>query len=76
MPRTRQDPHESGGDPPHTTPGADPGETPPAAGLVCRQCGCADSRVVYVVRKAQGFVTRRRECRYCGHRFSTREIIR
>lgn len=42
-------------------------------GLVCRHCGCAHHRVVYLKRLPGGAVLRRRECRHCGRRFSTRE---
>ena len=63
------------------TPGSpgSPGGSGPAArvaekcGLVCRQCGCQHFRVVYLKRLPNGVLMRRRECRYCGRRVSTRE---
>ncbi len=42
-------------------------------GLVCRACGCQHFRVVYLKRLAGGVVMRRRECRHCGKRMTTRE---
>ncbi len=42
-------------------------------GLVCRKCGCQHFRVIYLKRLPQGVVMRRRECRHCGRRVSTRE---
>jgi Zn ribbon nucleic-acid-binding protein len=41
-------------------------------GIRCPKCGCTDLRVVYVERQ-HGFRVRRRECRHCGHRLTTRE---
>jgi len=43
------------------------------AGLVCRACGCQHFRVVYVRPLPNGVVLRRRECRHCGKRMTTRE---
>jgi len=43
-------------------------------GLECPQCGCRHFRVLYV-RPRRGYIVRRRECRYCGHRVVTREQI-
>ena len=42
-------------------------------GLVCRHCGCRHFRVVYTRRAWGGRIMRRRECRYCGKRMTTRE---
>lgn len=42
-------------------------------GLVCRQCGCQHHRVLYLKRLPGGVLLRRRECRNCRRRFSTRE---
>lgn len=42
-------------------------------GLVCRHCGCQHHRVVYLKRLLGGALLRRRECRHCGRRFTTRE---
>ena len=48
-----------------------------AARITCHLCGCHHCEVVYV-RHGQGGVDhstrRRRECRYCGKRFSTLEL--
>lgn len=42
-------------------------------GLVCPRCGCQHFRVVYLKRLPGGVLRRRRECRYCGRRMTTRE---
>jgi transcriptional regulator NrdR family protein len=42
-------------------------------GLVCGRCGCQHLRVVYLKPLPNGMVLRRRECRQCRRRFSTRE---
>lgn len=44
----------------------------PAVGIVCRGCGCADLRVIYV-RHRMAFTFRLRECRHCGKRVQTKE---
>jgi hypothetical protein len=44
----------------------------PALGLVCKGCGCRDYRVLYTDRR-DGYILRRRECRHCGRRVTTRE---
>ena len=41
-------------------------------GLVCRDCGCRHFHVVET-RQARGMILRRRECRHCGRRVTTRE---
>ena len=41
-------------------------------GLECRKCGCHYSRVIYTEPR-NGYILRRRECRHCGWRLSTRE---
>ena len=48
---------------------------PPAAvaGLVCSKCGCADWHTLSTRRRPGGFIIRRRACRHCGHRVTTRE---
>jgi len=43
------------------------------AGLVCRACGCQHFLVVYLKRLPNGVLMRRRECRHCGKRITTRE---
>ena len=44
-------------------------ETP---GLTCRTCGCRHFIVVYT-RPIPGGILRRRQCRNCGRRITTRE---
>ena len=39
----------------------------------CRKCGCAHSHVRNTKVRGGGRVVRYRECRYCGHRFTTEE---
>lgn len=43
--------------------------------LECRRCGCRDLRVVYTELGANGTRRRRRECRHCGARYTTVEVI-
>ena len=45
-------------------------------GLVCRACGCQHFTVVYLRRPAPGVIVRRRECRNCSRRMTTREAER
>jgi len=40
----------------------------------CRICGCTHSFTIYTRVRAGGRVARRRECRHCGHRFTTIEV--
>jgi transcriptional regulator NrdR family protein len=47
-------------------------EAPRAEGIPCRGCGCTHHHVVYV-RRLEGRVMRRRECRNCGRRMITYE---
>lgn len=49
-------------------PGVEPGK-----GLVCRQCGCRDFRVIYTRPGAGNRNVRRRACRHCGLRVTTSE---
>jgi len=42
-------------------------------GLVCKACGCQHFRVIYLKRLHGGVLMRRRECRNCGRRVTTRE---
>jgi len=44
-------------------------------GLECRSCGCKHFRVVYTRPYRGGSVVRRRECRHCGRRITTRERV-
>ena len=46
----------------------------PQQGLQCRKCECRHFLVVYT-RPMDGWINRRRECRNCGWRTSTREQI-
>jgi hypothetical protein len=48
------------------------GGTTDAKGLRCRECGCSDFRTINT-RLTAGGVLRRRLCRHCGRRMSTRE---
>jgi hypothetical protein len=45
-----------------------------AAGLVCPRCHCRDFHVIYT-RRQENSVMRRRECRHCGRRVTTREKV-
>lgn len=42
-------------------------------GLECRWCGCKHFRVIYTRPCRGGQLSRRRECRHCGRRMTTRE---
>lgn len=42
-------------------------------GVRCRKCGCAHHFVVYLRHMPNGVTLRKRQCRHCGHRFTTRE---
>ena len=46
----------------------------PPVGLECRKCGC---RHFYTIetRQQTNAIVRRRECRYCGRRLTTREKV-
>lgn len=44
-------------------------------GLVCRRCACQHFKVIYLKRLPNGAIVRRRECRHCGTRMTTRETI-
>jgi len=52
-----------------------PNGNPEATGLVCRACGCRHFRVIYL-KRMPGSLMRRRECRNCGKRITTRETSR
>lgn len=43
-------------------------------GVVCPKCGCLHFDVVYTRRGHGNVIVRRRECRNCGKRLSTREV--
>jgi DNA-directed RNA polymerase subunit RPC12/RpoP len=43
-------------------------------GVVCPRCACADLRVLNT-RNAHGRIIRYRQCRHCGHRLTTYEVI-
>ena len=42
-------------------------------GLSCRGCGCQHLKVVYLRRLPNGRGLRRRQCRHCSRRVTTRE---
>ncbi len=42
-------------------------------GLRCRHCGCRHFYVIYTRPYRGGQLVRRRECRACGNRITTRE---
>ena len=42
-------------------------------GLECRECGCKHFKVIYTRPCQGGQLVRRRECRHCGRRMTTRE---
>jgi len=44
-------------------------------GLECPRCGCRHFYVVYTRPATKGRVLRRRECRYCGRRVTTYEML-
>lgn len=44
-------------------------------GLVCLKCGCRHFRVVYTRAVLGGVIRRRRECRHCGRRVTTKEAV-
>ena len=47
-------------------------EQAPQRGIACPRCGCGHFRTVYVRRRFK-HIQRRRECRHCQHRITTRE---
>ena len=49
---------------------------PPDAsyGLTCARCGCADLRVLNT-RPSPGRIVRYRQCRHCGRRVTTYEVL-
>lgn len=44
-------------------------------GLVCPSCACTHFEVVYTRRMSNGKIMRRRECRNCGRKVVTYEIV-
>jgi hypothetical protein len=44
-----------------------------ARGVRCKACGCADFYVKETTRRKDGTISRRRQCRHCGKRITTRE---
>lgn len=44
-------------------------------GLICSRCGCCQFRVIYTRAIVGGVIRRRRECRYCGRRVTTKEAV-
>lgn len=51
----------------------EPAESP-TLGIMCPKCECRHFEVIYTTRKTHSIV-RRRECRHCGYRITTREQI-
>jgi transcriptional regulator NrdR family protein len=49
--------------------------SPEHRGLICRQCGGTDFRVLYTRGASGGRLVRRRQCRYCHRRYTTVERI-
>jgi hypothetical protein len=47
----------------------------PTGGIECRSCGCRHFWVIYVDKSKPNVIVRRRECRNCGHRITTREEV-
>jgi len=45
------------------------------AGLKCPNCGCRHSHCVYVRHFKPGYVRRCRECRNCGRRYYSKELV-
>lgn len=45
----------------------------PPAGIECPACGCCHFRTIRTEPHPAGHVQRRRECRNCGRRMTTRE---
>ncbi len=46
----------------------------PPLGIICRECGCRDLRVVQTIRDTNR-VRRRRVCRHCGTSQMTTECV-
>jgi transcriptional regulator NrdR family protein len=44
-------------------------------GLECRRCGCQHLAVLYTRRRSGGKIMRRRQCRHCGTRMTTYEVL-
>lgn len=44
-------------------------------GLRCPKCGCRHFRVAYTRPIVGDQIERRKECRHCGHRVTTHELI-
>jgi hypothetical protein len=66
MPRPGDGP-EAAGEPPD-------GDAAPALGLECPACGCRHFETVET-RPRPGMILRRKACRHCGHRVTTREKV-
>jgi len=48
--------------------------TPPAAGLECPECGCRHFETIKSEPRTWG-ILRRKACRHCGRRVTTRERL-
>lgn len=51
-----------------------PNENEVKRGLECPKCGCKHLFVIYT-RPREGGILRRKECRHCGRRLSTKEKL-
>jgi hypothetical protein len=60
--------------PPPAADAVDGGQEPEPKGLECPRCGCQHFHVLYI-RRSWKALTRRRECRHCGKRITTRERL-
>jgi hypothetical protein len=61
-------------DPPPATAPAAGTEAAPQNGLECRACGCCHFETIET-RPRPGMILRRKACRHCGHRVTTRERV-
>lgn len=60
--------------PPTDGPAPEPAAKPAKpVGIECRKCGCHHWFVVWVDRRRDGSIVRRRQCRHCGWQLTTRE---
>jgi DNA-directed RNA polymerase subunit RPC12/RpoP len=50
------------------------GVAAPSVGLECPTCGCRHFETVET-RPRPGIILRRKQCRHCGHRVTTRERV-
>jgi len=48
---------------------------PEPKGIECPHCGCRHFFTVKSRPSTKGYVLRRKECRHCGHRLTTKERV-